>query len=153
MISPLQVDFYHFNNIAIKARKNIPEEVDPEKSSIRIDFSLKVRDNGDNKFAILLELAISPDEISGFPYEVKVELEGQFLVSESVPEKEREKAARLLGGSILVGAAREQVATITSRGPHSSFLIPPINLTGLKPDDTQQEAAAEETPTKRLPNS
>lgn len=87
-----------------------------------------------------IEMRISQKlEGQNFPYAVKVALVGMFAYRDgtATPEAE-EKFVRVNGSSMLYGAAREIVRSMTSRGPWEQLFLPSLSFYEPKPETKQE---------------
>jgi preprotein translocase subunit SecB len=78
-----------------------------------------------------VEMLISQtlEEGQNFPYTFKVSLIGFFASRDGFPSPaDEEQFVRVNGSSMLYGAARELVRSLTSRGPWGELFIPSISF-------------------------
>jgi preprotein translocase subunit SecB len=83
-----------------------------------------------------VEVSISQTlkEGQNFPYTFKVSLVGFFTCRDDLPpEAEEERFVRVNGSSMLYGAAREIVRSLTARGPWGALFIPGISFHDIPP--------------------
>lgn len=115
------------------------------------------------------EVSVTLIDKSGkrFPYIFKIILVGFFEVAKAYYDHNPDSAELLAivnGPAVLYSAAREQVATFTSRGPHPEIILPtvtflPIGGEGERPSKAQvakpvaqpKLRTAKKKTTKRLP--
>lgn len=128
MKSPLQVKRYYFKNISIQANEKPQKTSDKDQKVVNFDTTIETKNEGDD-FLVVLSVSLTPaPDGPGFPYSIRMEVEGEFAVTPDWPQDEKEKLAVTNGGAILISAAREQIANLTGRGPHGAFLLPAVDL-------------------------
>lgn len=146
-LSPLQLKHYHFTGISILARPGVvPEEsaVDsesypvfgPDELSTNVSLGLPEEDVDPHEFAVLLVISCEPSEESKFPYVFAVSLEGVFSIKHDGELEERKKLVVCNGASMLYGAAREVLLSLTARQKHGPMLLPSANFNGMGPVET-----------------
>jgi preprotein translocase subunit SecB len=62
------------------------------------------------------------------PYAFSLVLVGILEVSPNCPEDKRKQLAEVNGASMLFGAAREIIRSVTSRGPYLQILLPSVSF-------------------------
>ena len=62
------------------------------------------------------------------PYHGSAEIVGIFTVDPAWSANKSEELARVNGASLLYGAVRETVLTLTSRATHGEFLLPTLSF-------------------------
>lgn len=164
-LSPLQVKHYHFTELSVMARLDIDiEKLDYgsepyppiEEAKIRTDISLGEPDDSDpHQFVVKLGISCGPDKDSSFPYLFSASLEGVFTIDHNGDLEERKRLVVCNGASILYGAAREQLLSLTARHKFGPMLLPAANFNGMSPSVGQDEEAVPKTRNKvaRKPRS
>ena len=79
-------------------------------------------------FAITLGIGIDNSEGKPAPYTVDVVALGVIEVSEKVEKEKREDLASVNGASLIYGAIREMVTTLTSRCIPGPFVLPTMDF-------------------------
>jgi len=151
--SPLQLKHYHFTRLSVEARKGVDmdalaqgdsvyPEID-EKVDFRIEIELGERVGHDDDFAVRLALSGEPQEDSNFPYRFSAEIEGMFTISGDDDNDTRKKIVVVNGASMLYGAIRDQLMSITARHMYGAMMLPSADFRGLaeekpNPDSPEQ---------------
>jgi preprotein translocase subunit SecB len=106
-------------------------------------------------YGVKLTLRVRPKEGTQAPYNIQVSVRGivrMHLTQVQGQAEERRVRALVNGASLLYGAVREMVSTITSRSAHGPLLLPSLNFQDLashKADELAPTALASSTPAKR----
>jgi preprotein translocase subunit SecB len=105
-------------------------------------------------FLVTLEIAIDNKEGKPAPYNVDVGVIGLFNVSPSLPTERRNDLLTVNGASILYGAIREMVLTLTSRFAAGGLTLPGMNFEDDAPSariakSTSQVATPDKTKTPK----
>jgi len=151
-LSPLQVKHYHFTALSVMARPDVDiggldygsEPYPPtEEANIRTEVSLGEPDGESNphQFVVILNIACNPVEQSHFPYLFAASLEGVFTIEHEGDLEERKRLVVCNGASMLYGAAREQLLSLTARHKFGPMLLPAANFNGLAPRAEPSEKA------------
>jgi len=135
-----KLDDYFFPEITVKANpKYVPESTGETTSAqIYIQSAYGDRDTEDrNSVRVILTVKVENDGESEAPYNIKIVGVGDFSLryvkddNKKVGEEEKnnlrkktEKQIHYKGMSILHGAARDIIMTLTSRGPWDPVLLP-----------------------------
>jgi preprotein translocase subunit SecB len=90
------------------------EEALFDKDRVRVQIRLKVR--------------FQPTREGNAPYTFRIELLGFFNASATAKSTDPLSLLRVNGSAILFGAARQLVASVTSRGPFRGILLPSISF-------------------------
>lgn len=164
-LSPLQLLEYTFDGVSV-----MPVEgyvADPAFSPGLVFFPGKLAMSADTGLALLAEeasysdfgvrltLRVSPKEDAQAPYIIQVSVRGvvrMHLTQAAGQAEERRVRALVNGASLLYGAVREMVSTITSRSAHGPLLLPSLNFADLamhKPEVTPDPALESSLPAKR----
>lgn len=94
---------------------------------VSLDAQPTTGEGGDESHAYVVALAIGIDageEASVPPYEIDVSALGIIEVSDVIEEAKRRDLALVNGGSLIYGAVRELVATITGRCIAGPLVLP-----------------------------
>ena len=70
---------------------------------------------------------------SVFPYSFLIEAEGLFAIDHDGALDERRRLVAINGASILYGAMREHLLTLSARHRHGPVLLPCLDFRGLAP--------------------
>lgn len=79
-------------------------------------------------FMIKLSVGISNKKDTHAPYKIDIGVVGLFAVSDVIPIEDRNNIVTVNGASVLYGAIREQVATLTSRSYLGSMVLPTMDF-------------------------
>ncbi len=134
MKSPLEIISYFFPAVTVAADPTF----DPEAKRIEPEVKVKVgvdRDEENDSYQVALDISFEPEsEENSYPYSVSLIAIGIFKVAPNYPDPD--KLLGITGASIIYGAAREFIITITSRGPWGAVMLPSISF--LKPEESQK---------------
>lgn len=124
--SPLSLLQYNIEKFSIEPNENFNDGNTQEKFSVKTIKTHRVHKDDPKKSFITLDISVLPDaeDESSFPYKLSLSIMGFFEVEESFFEKDQGKIADINGSSILYGAAREFILSITARGRFGSFTLP-----------------------------
>ena len=143
---PLQLRDLFFPIICVKAQPpssegKIADHYDD--SDIAVTFVFDVSQDGKSAHAVLnIDTKFSADAAVPLPYEVELQVVAGFEVV--IPEHTDDRALWIrknAAAAALIGAAREQIATTTARGPWGTALMPMISIPGLIGAFPKAEAA------------
>lgn len=164
-LSPLQLLEYTFDGVSVvpvDGYKADPEFAPglvffPGKLAMSADTGLALLDETEkySDFGVKLTLRVGPKEDAQAPYIIQVSVRGivrMHLVQPTAQAEERRVRALVNGASLLYGAVREMVTTITSRSVNGPMLLPALSFQDLathKPDEATVLALASSAPAKR----
>jgi len=106
-------------------------------------------------FGVTLILRVGPKEAGKAPYNIQVSVRGTVRIHLTQAQgqfEERRVRALVNGASLLYGAVREMVSTITSRSAHGPLLLPSLSFQDLasqRPDSGSSAALTSSVPVKR----
>ena len=139
----LQLRHYHFNAFSLQAREQLPDashldtgEIYPPLAveDLQPQISHAEPDTDDpHEFVVNLKLEHTPRADSVFPYSFLIEAEGLFAIDHDGALDERRRLAAINGASILYGAMREHLLTLSARHRHGPVLLPCLDFRGLAP--------------------
>jgi preprotein translocase subunit SecB len=110
------------------------------------DFSVETVTliNKENKrdWQLVLKIRHQRSDGSNYPYTYFLEIAGFFEIHNEFPEQDIQKLMSITGASMLYGAAREIMRSITALGPFGQVLIPSIAFSAPPPEGkpTQEPA-------------
>lgn len=142
----LQLKHYHFNAVALEARPEVAEfphldagELYPPLPADALDPEVSHAEPADiddpHEFVVKVKLEHSPTESSGFPYRFLIEVEGLFVIDHNGEIGERRRLVAVNGASILYGAMREHLLTLSARHRYGPILLPCLDFRGMARDD------------------
>ncbi len=137
--SPLQLKEHKIARINLDTR-----DVTGDNSELHFSHAISSEQNRDTRelWLVRVDVQIKPaPEAGAAPYLGEVVMVGIFHLDPAFPEEKAEKMVCFNGGSILYGAIRELICSITSRGIHGPILLPTINANTFVPES--QESPSE----------
>lgn len=164
-LSPLQLLEYTFDCVSVTPV--VGYEADPAfapglvffpgKLAMSADTALALLDEKEkySDFGIKLNLRVGPKEDAQAPYSIQVSVRGivrMHLTQVKGQAEERRVRALVNGASLLYGAVRELVSTITSRSAHGPLLLPSLSFQDLAshtPDEVAPTTLPSSVPAKR----
>lgn len=90
-----------------------------------------------------VEFATGDNDKTNCPYLIEMKAVALFDVSEHVPIEEHERFVYENGASLVYGAIREMVSTITARSAYGGLMLPTASFFGSFDERTQEEKSAE----------
>lgn len=136
---PLQLERYFFPEQNV--RGNPEYESKSGNSDTRIQIAERISPVANRKNAIVAEIVVSLDEENSDnpPYFFSISVFGTFVCNEELAEdpKEMMRVATGVGKHMLIGAARERLASLTSRGPWGAVYLPPVPL--MNPNELESD--------------
>lgn len=164
-LSPLQLLEYTFDGVSVvpvEGYKADPAFAPglvffPGKLAMSADTGLALLDEKEkySDFGVKLTLRVGPKEDSQAPYNIRISVRGivrMHLTQADGQAEERRVRALVNGASLLYGAVREMVSTITSRSAHGPLLLPSLNFQDLAKHEHEKvlpAALPTSGPTKR----
>lgn len=118
--SPLQLERHFFTKVHLDAN------LEADAAAVNtIDCEVEVGQSKDDplRFQVMLKLSLSPCDGRLPPYTGEFHAVGLFKVAETWPVSQRTQLVEINGASMLYGALREVIITLTARGPW-----PPVTL-------------------------
>jgi preprotein translocase subunit SecB len=149
----LQLLEYVFDGVSVQPVEGY--KIDPEVSpnlvffpgklsiSAEVGIDLLAEESKYSDYGVSLALKVGPKSDELAPYEVHATVKGlvrMHLTQADGQADERRVRALVNGVSLLYGAVRDQVMTITSRSVHGPFLLPSVSFADLA--SPKAEAAA-----------
>lgn len=154
-LSPLQLLEYTFDGVSVvpvEGYKADPAFAPglvffPGKLAMSADTGLALLDEKEkySDFGIKLTLRIGPKEDAQAPYNIRMSVRGivrMHLTQSDGQAEERRVRALVNGASLLYGAVREMVSTITSRSAHGPLLLPSLNFQDLARHEPEKAVPA-----------
>ena len=100
-------------------------------------------------FMIELNVGITNEKNVHAPYKIDIGVLGLFEISEKIEKDERVNIVTVNGSSLLYGAIREQVSTITSRSYLGTMVLPTMDFRDHIQGNQTIEEKAEKKPEKK----
>lgn len=110
-------------------RLEVSELPEGGSTEVTVEPFLEIRKNPDSPRQWLLRLCVEFRGDKG--YSGAAAFEGIFEADETIPEDKVSRLTVVNGASILYGAAREIVATVTSRGRFEPLVLPSLSFAGV----------------------
>ena len=134
--SNIQLQEFFYLAIKVAARPNTNEEAEVvpfDFNGVHIAEGVELSVIDSNKenpklFAVKLRIVVENKEGKLAPYDVDVEAAGIFEVLPSMPIEEREEFVLINGCSVIFGAIRDQLLTLTSRSVRGPLLLPTVTF-------------------------
>lgn len=158
--SNLRLEHYFLEELHFALNDRCDVEAIERETPLRaenVDVTVEAGQNPDNQLEWLFRLKIRlDDKESEFPYDFTIKMAGFFNVSEGCEGNMREQLATINGPSLLYGAAREILATISARSRFVPVFLPPIRFFGMTRERPLEQKAlpaseSEKSTTKRKP--
>lgn len=151
MLSNIQMTHHGFLEISIKPNQTL-EPGNRENCAVTIQHQFSATPGGDdtNKWIGRLRIEIvPPSDGYQFLYTGMLEMFGEFALHPEIPEEDRIKYAHINGGALLFGAAREMVATLTSRSIHGMIELPSVDPRTFLPNQAVKSSPAKKKPSTK----
>ena len=164
-LSPMQLMEYTFDGVSVMPVEGYEAEPEfapglvffPGKLAMSAETGLVLLDEQEKytDFGVKLTLRVGPKEGTQAPYIVQISVRGtvrMHLIQAQGQSEERRVRALVNGASLLYGAVREMVNTITSRSAHGPLLLPSLSFQDLarhKSDDSALIGVSSSVPVKR----
>jgi preprotein translocase subunit SecB len=142
--APIMLENYFVTELTLTANKDF----DPEKAPDLDLESFKVTpthlpDEKDKRhWQVTLRIQHQPTVEAPAPYAFALVLVGFFAVHPDVPEETIERVVKTNGSSMLYGAAREIVRSLTAQGPFGQVVLPSLSFYQPKPTIAEESVAA-----------
>lgn len=129
---PLELKHHFFTDVVVTANHNVPhEDIKNGKvfgCEVEVNVNVVGAPNNDREFQVQLTIKAVEAQSHVMGYEVKLTTVGFFIITDETPPERRKDLANILGASLLYGAAREFLYSITMRGPHPPIYLPTISF-------------------------
>lgn len=127
---PIQLERYFFPHQEVIANHEFIQDKDGTHTHTDINSNLSPVPEQKGKYGIDVQLVLNQEKSNNPPYFFKIIVFGVFTLNETEIDPENfERLIRETGSSILIGAARERLAEITSRGPWPAQQLGIVPLT------------------------
>lgn len=142
-VSPVQLKAYFLSRVSVLPREEISiksqHEVQPFEDWNGVNLMSNVDfgwadGQGDDPRAYVLRLRVRITNESGnkAPYNVDLEATGYLELLGDIPLSDREDIAKVNGASLLFGALREVLLSLTVRSPLGPLVLPGVNFIDLR---------------------
>lgn len=132
------LDHLFYPKLSVTANSDFDSKADESPTEPTIHILLHKTD--DNKYQVGMELSLV-GEIPSDKYTISAFCVANFTVDSDIPESEQARLITQSGPNMVYGALRDQIATVTSRGPWSEYYLQPkiIEPDDFVPDDEPGE--------------
>lgn len=156
MNPPLQLKDHIYPKIVVVANENVPLK-GSNNNEFGYNFNYEVRvfkaKAKDLEYQVELRIvALEADgKIKG--YDIELVIAGLFDVEETVDIDKRDELVTVMGPTLLYGAAREFLYSLTKRGPYPAVYLPTISFIRdkISEDQLSEDRQKEPASTKKKP--
>lgn len=126
-MSPANFALEHifFPELSVRANEEYVREA--EEGRALPSTRLRLYKVGDNKYQVALGLRVSTSSEAD-PYDIQALAIAVFMANPMLEEEDQQALIAHNGPNILYGALREQLASITSRGPWNEYYLPIVYI-------------------------
>lgn len=148
---PLRLRDYFFTRVNVESN---PQYLYEESTTVtdRVRAFIRKQDE-DRVYSCTVRLELDDDNSQNFPYKYHFEIFGIFEGAEGETEKIISQIAREQGTSLLIGAIREKLSSLTGDGPWPRFVlnfIPLANIAFFAPaGDKEHKKTSDKKPSTR----
>ena len=148
MLSPLQLKGHRFTSLELHSH---PKGLSQGAVEVSTQLGWARLAESPNDWRVTLRVSFGPaDPKTPAPYHGTTEIVGLFTVDPAWPAAKTEELVRVNGASLLYGAIRETLLTLTTRATHGEFLMPTLSFIETKAPATPPVKSARRK-TARLP--
>ena len=128
-LSPLNLVDYKIKSFSFKSVDGLEEnELNINAAKICCTQTLRVNKDNESLQMVVLKITITNKEDMVFPYTISLEICGIFETSQ-IPKEHLQRGVVLRSGtSVLLGAAREYIYTMTAHGIYGPLMFPTLSL-------------------------
>lgn len=141
--SNLQLKSITFSEVQVRARELASDEDAHNFTANGFDFNgvnitesfnyIDPGEDNNNSHILMLKIVISNEEGKKCPYLIDIEVYGAFVYGNSVDlSLENIEMILINGCSILYGAIREQILSLTARSVYGQLILPTVNFVDKK---------------------
>lgn len=125
MNAPLQLERHRILEINLKATEG---RVEKFTIDTKTEVALAQNQEDPHRWRVILRVDLIAPKEGKASYTGRIVFEGFFRADSSLPEERIPKIIAVNGASILYGAARETIASLTARGPHPMVTLPAVSF-------------------------
>lgn len=153
-LSPLQLMEYAFEGVSVtpvdgfdNAKRDPALVFTSNGMKLQSEAGIAVMNEGEkhSDYGLRFTLVVGAKEASAVPYDIRVTVAGGVRMHGGGTQEQRQNLALVNGTSLLFGAVRDLVASVTSRSRYGQLLLPTLNFSKL----AEQRAAAVGAPTSQ----
>jgi preprotein translocase subunit SecB len=139
--SPLDLHYYYVTELTFSVNKTFKagDITALEGGNLRVIPDLRRSDAPDNEPEWIMSLRVQQLAADDQPYAFSIEIVGHFSISGMVPEDLRDRILKANASSMLYGAAREIVRSVTAQGPYMPAILPSVSFYPAKDKPSQVE--------------
>ena len=150
-LSPLQLMEYAFEGVSItpvdgfdNANRNPSLVFTSDGMKLQSEAGIAVSKESEkhSDYGLRFTLVVSAKEGSAIPYEIRVCVAGGVRMHGGGTQEQRQNLALVNGISLLFGAVRDLVASVTSRSRYGQMLLPTLNFAKLAEQHVAAAGAA-----------
>ncbi|UVL16094.1 protein-export chaperone SecB [Pseudomonas atacamensis] len=123
------LDQMFYTEFSVKA--NAAFKRDCEEYPTEPKVSIHITPTDENRYVVGMNL-VKNQEVDADAYDARVVAIGIFVVDDDIEKQEQIALVVQSGPNILYGSIRDQIASLTARGPWGEYLLPPKVF---EPDD------------------
>ncbi|RYD30993.1 MAG: hypothetical protein EOP86_18865 [Verrucomicrobiaceae bacterium] len=142
-LSPLQLKGHRFTRLHLEG---IANGIPSEEAEVETAATWARHKTNPREWRVDLKVTFEPTRTRNLAYRGAAEIIGYFDVLEDWPEDECEALIAVNGTSLLYGAVREMILTMSARCSHGEFALPVLRF---YPPDRSTPKEAVRTPEKR----
>ncbi len=125
MLSAIQIKQHLFTRVEVHCDPECMEAPENESYEVTLSATEPTQETNNSPWKMNVDVRFGPsDKAKPVRYQGHLTLVGIFEVHPDFSEDKRLDLLRLNGGSLLLGAIREMVLTITSRSARGPFELP-----------------------------
>ncbi len=136
---PIQLKHHFFSIINVVARQDIQSENQSIETGDAFRFDVGVGEipqhEEDPTYQVSLRIRSQENSEQPLPYEIDLETIGFVTVSQDCPQEKAFGYVQVLGPTLLFGAAREFLYSLTLRGPWPPIYLPTISFLPQEPEN------------------
>ena len=128
---------YFFPESSVKARQDHDPNGISNGTKQKLSLNINEIPSENNMHGVMVRLSSIDDESENLPYSYSIETYGIFEPNDKSTDdliQDYKSNIKVVSLQILVGAIREHLASITSRGPWATFIAGAVNLSTLESD-------------------
>lgn len=142
-LSPLQLLEFAFEEVSVRLapgfkgdRRDARFVLTPSRLNMRVESGISTLAETEtySDYGLKFILHVEPRDPGGAPYEATIAVRGTVRMHQMTDIKDkndREQRALVNGVSLLYGAVRDMVSTVTSRSAHGQMLLPTLNFSSM----------------------
>ncbi|MGO3542723.1 MAG: protein-export chaperone SecB [Pseudomonas helleri] len=116
------LDQMFYTEFSVKA--NAAFKRDCEECPTEPKVNIHITPTDENRYLVGMNL-IKNQEVDSDAYEARAFAIGIFVVDDDIEKKKQIALVAQSGPNILYGSIRDQIASLTARGPWGEYLLPP----------------------------